>query len=264
MVIGNGNSSNDIAAQVVDIAKVPVYRSIRRPPNPRFVALPDERIIDIAPVLRYAVHSTGNGHKATLYLKDGTEIPDVDTIFFGTGYAHSHPYLHVLDPAATENRKLVQLVSDTERPPRIPFLYRQTLYAYNPSLAFVGALVDPTPFIMADLCSTFLSLAWSGMLPYPDAVEERLVDHTERMELLRKLRSETDNPSNYIAYHILGDRQQAFALGIRQEIVRVRPDLDEAFHAWTPEEVASRIAIYTKKLECLKLAKTGRTCPVIQ
>jgi hypothetical protein len=258
VVIGNGNSSNDIAAQVVDVANPPVYRSIRHPPIFRFVSLPDERIIDVAPVTRYTVHSTPDGQKkATLHLKDGTNIRDVDTIFFGTGYTLSYPFLYVLDPSTTENRKLVPLVSEEEQPIRIPALYHQILYAHNPSLAFIGCLMSLTPFIMSDLCSTFLALAWSGTLPYPDTVEERLIDDAERTELVRKLRAEMDNPSNFIACQVLANKEQSFALGIRQEIVRVRPDLDRVFHPWTPEEVASRDAMYPRKLESLRLAKEG-------
>jgi hypothetical protein len=43
--------------------------------------------------------------------------------------------------------------------------------------------------------------------------------------------------------------EQSFAFGIRQEIVRVRPDdLDRVFHPWTPQEVSSRDAMYSRKL----------------
>jgi hypothetical protein len=257
VVVGNGNSSNDIAAQVVDIAKEPVYRSIRRPPMFRFVSLPDERIIDVDPAIRFTVHSTPSGQKATVHLKDGTEIPDVDTIFFGTGYTLTYPYLYVLDPSNTDNRQPVLLVTDEEQPVRIPFLYHQILYAHNPSLAFIGALMCLTPFIMSDLCSTFLALAWSGTLPYPDTIEARLVDDAERTALVRKLRAETDNPSNFIACQVLAHQEQSFAFGIRREIVQVRPDFDDVFHAWTPEEFASRDAMYPKKLESLRFAKEG-------
>jgi hypothetical protein len=240
------------------MALTPVYRSVRRPPLFRFVSLPDPRIIDVAPVIRYAVRSSPNGHKATLHLKDDSEIADVDAIFFGTGYSHIFPFLYVLEPSATDGKRgLIPLVSAEEQPSRIPFLYRHTLYAHNPSLAFVGALVCLTPFIMSDLCSTFLALAWSGVLPYPNTVAERLVDDAERMELVRKLREETDNPSNFIACHVLGNLEQAFAYGLREEIIRVRPDFDEVFHAWTPEEVESRDAMYPQKLESLRLAKEG-------
>ena len=238
-----------------------MYRSIRRPPIFRFVSLPDERIVDVAPVTRYTVHSTPDGHKATLHLKDGTDISDVDAVFFGTGYTLSYPYLYVLEPSTTENRKLVPLVSEEEQPVRIPALYHQILYAHNPSLAFIGCLMCLTPFIMSDLCSTFLALAWSGTLPYPDTVEARLVDDTERTELVRKLRAESDNPSNFLACQVLADKEQSFAFGIRQEVVRVRPDLDRVFHPWTPEEFASRDAMYPRKLESLRLAKeSGHIC----
>jgi hypothetical protein len=108
---------------------------------------------------------------------------------------------------------------------------------------------------MSDLCSTFLALAWSGLLPYPDTAAARLVDDAQRMAVVTKLRAETENPSNFLACHVLGDQEQVYASGIRREIVSVREDLDEVFHPWTVEEVAMRDAMYPKKLESLRLAR---------
>ena len=67
-----------------------------------------------------------------------------------------------------------------------------------------------TSFIMFDLCSTFLALAWPGTLPYPDKIEERLIDDAERTEWIRKLRAETDNPSNFIACQVSANMGAVF------------------------------------------------------
>ncbi|THU77994.1 FAD/NAD(P)-binding domain-containing protein [Dendrothele bispora CBS 962.96] len=58
LVIGNANSSNDIAAQLAAYVSTssPIYRSIRRPNFPGFVTLPDERIEGVQPpVKRYTL-----------------------------------------------------------------------------------------------------------------------------------------------------------------------------------------------------------------
>ena len=92
VVIGNANSANEMAAQLAPVAQLPVYRSTRRVSI--FPSLPDDRIEDVGPVLRYSQSANGN---FTVHLKDGT-IDDVDYILFGTGYCPEVPYLRVLDP----------------------------------------------------------------------------------------------------------------------------------------------------------------------
>ena len=65
LVVGNANSSNNIAAQLAPVATMPVYRSIRRPACPRFPSLPDIRILDVAPVAKYIINSTSEDPRST-------------------------------------------------------------------------------------------------------------------------------------------------------------------------------------------------------
>jgi hypothetical protein len=267
--VGNGNSSNDIAAHLAPHVRAPIYRSIRHPPLPRFPCLPDSRIIDVAPVVRYTNTNTEGKPTLTVTLMDGTEIPNVDTVFFGTGYASGVSFLRVLSPVpATDTntgptRTLTPLTSPTIFPSRIPSLYHHILYAPNPSLAFIGALVCFTPFTMADLCSTFLALAWTGVLPYPRTIAERLVEETERMEVVNRLRR-MDNPSAFLACHVLADGEQPWAQGVREEVVRAKPEFDGVLAEWTVEKLAERELMYPRKLECLKFAQAqgdeNQTC----
>ncbi|KAE9398787.1 FAD/NAD(P)-binding domain-containing protein [Gymnopus androsaceus JB14] len=71
LIIGNGNSANDIAAHLVPLAKNPVYRSIRRPAFKHFVSLPDVRIKDVSPVKRFILQ---DNDKVTAELLDETII----------------------------------------------------------------------------------------------------------------------------------------------------------------------------------------------
>ncbi|KAF9235089.1 FAD/NAD(P)-binding domain-containing protein [Melanogaster broomeanus] len=156
---------------------LPVYRSTRRVSI--FPSLPDERIEDVGPVMRYS-RSSSTGEKITVHLQDRT-IEDVDYVLFGTGYYPDVPYLRVLEPgslghSSRSTRQLTPLTSRSIQPSRIPSLYRQVLYAHNPTLAFTGALVSFIPFMMADLTSTWLALVWSGHIEIPSAIEDRLHD----------------------------------------------------------------------------------------
>ncbi|KAF9220363.1 FAD/NAD(P)-binding domain-containing protein [Gyrodon lividus] len=249
MVIGNANSANEMAAQLTPVAQLPVYRSARRVSI--FPSLPDDRIEDVGPVVRY----TSTGEKITAHLQHRT-IEDVDYVLFGTGYYPDVPYLRVLEPgslgrAERSARKLVPLTSRSIQPSRIPSLYRQVLYAYNPSLAFTGALVSFIPFMMADLTSTWLALVWSGHIEIPSAIEDRLDDERVRLKNLHQLRSETDNPSDLVSFHFLGCYELPYAKDARADVVRAMPEMEDVLAKWDEEQDSRRFAMYATKLDSL-------------
>ncbi|KAF8989762.1 hypothetical protein BDQ17DRAFT_421682 [Cyathus striatus] len=66
VIIGNANSSNDIAAHLAPVAHVPIYQSQRREPWFLFKSLPDARIHKIPPVARYEYTPSGHvvAHRA--------------------------------------------------------------------------------------------------------------------------------------------------------------------------------------------------------
>jgi len=57
-----------------------------------------------------------------------------------------------------EQRRWDGIRSCTITPSRIPALHLLTLYAHNPTLAFIGATISFIP-ILADLTSTWIALA---------------------------------------------------------------------------------------------------------
>ncbi|KAF8155222.1 hypothetical protein K438DRAFT_1862816, partial [Mycena galopus ATCC 62051] len=177
VVVGNANSSNDIAAQLKSVAKAPVYRSIRRQGLRRFAFLPDPRVIDVPPITRYIVKSSG---KLDLEFLDGPTLTDIDAVVLGTGYsAASAPFVRVLQPpslslSTTQSQTLTPLTSATTSPPRIPALYNYILYAPNPTLAFIGAVMSYTPFTLADVASTWVALVFARRLPIPTSLPARL------------------------------------------------------------------------------------------
>ncbi|KAG1741626.1 FAD/NAD(P)-binding domain-containing protein [Suillus lakei] len=251
LIIGNANSANEMAAQLVPVAQTPIYRSTRR--ISVFPSLPDTRIQDIGPVSRY---TTNDNDKIIAHIQDGTAIENIDVVLFGTGYYPHVPYLRVLHPDSdpdprTLTRTLVPLTSRTTTPTRIPSLHNQILYAHNPTLAFIGAPTSFIPFTLADLTSTWLSLAWSRLIQIPPTPKSRLAYEQDRLRTLAELRSESDNPSNLINFHFLGRYEMEYARGIREDIVRASEGLDGVLARWDDEQDGRRFAMYAKKLESL-------------
>lgn len=249
LVIGNANSANEMAAQLAPVAQTPIYRSTRR--ISVFPSLPDTRIQDIDPISRYTINDKD---KITAHVQDGSTVENIDIVLFGTGYYPHVPYLRVLhlDPdPQTCARKLVPLASRTTVPTRIPSLHNQIIYAYNPTLAFIGAPTSFIPFTLADLTSTWLSLAWSGLIPIPPTPKARLAYEQGRLRTLAEQRSESDNPSDLINFHFLGRYEMEYARGLREDIVRVRDGLDGVLARWDDDQDGRRFAMYAKKLESL-------------
>ncbi|KAF8900561.1 hypothetical protein CPB85DRAFT_1439456 [Mucidula mucida] len=245
LVIGNANSSNDIAAQLAPVAQVPVYRSIRRPSFPRFPNLPDERIKDVAPVIKYALDQDD---KVTATLKDGTIISDIDIVFVGTGYKPYPEFVHLLN----DTKELQSLMTPPPTPHRIPSLYRYILNAHNPTLAFTCSALSYTPFTIGDLQSTWLALAWRGEIAYPQTVEERLVFERERLEAIAQWVATLDNPSTLFVYGVLGPYEEEYAIKLKEDVVKARPELKNVLPEWSEARTKHREAMYAVRFKSLE------------
>ncbi|TFK33754.1 hypothetical protein BDQ12DRAFT_614699 [Crucibulum laeve] len=251
LVVGNANSSNDMAAQLAPLADTPVYQSIRREAFHSFVSLSDERISMVAPVAKYILKSTTDGDKFDVTLTDGKELKDFDTVWIGTGYKPHPNFIHVLDPSDKIKSKHVSLTAESTSHTRVPWLHRFILYAYNPSLAFIGAPMVYTPFTIADLVSTWLSLAWRGEIAYPDTAEGRLVFEKERIDFIDKWRAEMDNPSSLMVFSVLGPDEEEYGRALKAEIVDARPELKNILTEWSEERTKLRETTYPLKYKAL-------------
>ncbi|THU87215.1 FAD/NAD(P)-binding domain-containing protein [Dendrothele bispora CBS 962.96] len=213
LIIGNANSANDIAAQLAKYASTdsPVYRSIRRPNFAVFVSLPDERIEDVPPVKRYALYSVPSPNseqpvrKVKVELENGRVIADIDVVWVGTGYKPYASFIHVLPPRfedpeldfARSQGQTVPIMSlvrfnlpesiqcsdkgvvQANWMHRIPLLHRYLLFGPSPSLAFNLITMAFTSFLIADVGSCWIALAWSASqspsaVKYPATLHERL------------------------------------------------------------------------------------------
>lgn len=253
VVVGNANSSNDIAAQLKPVAKTPVYRSIRRQGLRRFAFLPDPRVVDVPPIARYIVKSP---KKLDLELLDGSTLTDIDAVVLGTGYsAASAPFVRVLNSpsaSATQSQTLTPLTSAHTSPPRIPGLHNYIVYAPTPTLAFIGAVMSYTHFKLADVASAWLTLFFAWRLAIPASLPARLAGERERMEKVARYREagaerEGRELSSLVAYHILGPDEKAYAQGLREAVKAVDPEWAEVLPRWGDEEWTKREGMYERK-----------------
>ncbi|CAO1637835.1 unnamed protein product [Sympodiomycopsis kandeliae] len=110
VVVGNGLSTNDIAAQIasrrksewgeeIGLEEEPIRRAIRHEAVEMFPSLPDDRILEVPYITKIDV----TGQRMDLTLADGSVIPDVDHLILGTGYqAGIYDWVHVLRIGASQ------------------------------------------------------------------------------------------------------------------------------------------------------------------
>jgi thioredoxin reductase len=123
IVVGASVSAADIAYDLVDVAKGPVYAVILgHKPNSYFgdVAFQHPGITPKPSIS----HITTTHLERTVYFIDGTSVTDVDEIIFGTGYSWSLPFLPQVKV----------------RNNRVPGLYQHVVYQQDPTLLFIGAV----------------------------------------------------------------------------------------------------------------------------
>ncbi|KAJ4477489.1 hypothetical protein J3R30DRAFT_3657868 [Lentinula aciculospora] len=263
LVIGNGNSSNDIASHLAPLAQSPVYRSIRRPALRHFVSLPDSRIQDVVPVKRFSLQSD---NKVTAELQDGTTIEDIDVVFIGSGYLPNPSFLYVRSPESPSGSLsplMSQISAQAPQSRRIPSLHRHILYAYNPSLAFIGSVMCFTPFTIADVSSMWLTLAWADEVAYPSTSEERLQFEKDRIEDVERRRGieaqETGREaSSLFTYSALGTSEEDYAAALKREIVAARTELKNVLPEWNDERRTWRQSMYPIKHQSLQWLKKQR------
>ncbi|TFK70881.1 FAD/NAD(P)-binding domain-containing protein [Pluteus cervinus] len=267
LVVGNANSGNDMAAQLSTVVKSPVYQSVRRPNFPGFPALADEKIQKVAPVLRYTLSPDADSQgsdsegRITAELTDGTKITGIDLVFFGTGYKHRADFVRILDvtnPTTEGSQNLVPITADEVQPHRVPSLHRHILYAHNPSLAFIGSTLAYTPFTIADLGSTWLTLAWLGEIPYPQTPSDRLAYERERLSSIEQLRSQFETPSTLYSYNVLAGHEQTYGIMLKEDVVQARPELKDVLPEWSDDRTKLREAMFKTKVQSLEYTKELR------
>ncbi|KAJ7683905.1 hypothetical protein B0H14DRAFT_3534896 [Mycena olivaceomarginata] len=162
-------------------------------------------------------------------------VVDIDAVVLGTGYsAASAPFVCILQPPSLglstgQPQALTPLASIATSPPRIPALYNHILYAPNPTLVFIGAVMAYTPFILADCLAIPASL--------PARLEEERV-RLEKVERFREAGAKLEGCefSSLVAYHILGPNNQDYAQGLKDAIAALEPEWAKVLPEWNDKE----------------------------
>lgn len=154
LIMGNGPSGIDIAAQSAGIAQTPITRTIHGPPE--HACLPDERILDKPAVASFEVSDR------SAKLINGEVVTDLDRVIISTGYRHSYPFLNIL------NQSTKPVITNGAR---VHNLYRHIFYRPDPSLCFVGLLIAAIPFPVSEAQALAAARVLSGRLKLPSDAE---------------------------------------------------------------------------------------------
>ncbi|THU81419.1 FAD/NAD(P)-binding domain-containing protein [Dendrothele bispora CBS 962.96] len=273
LVVEGQNSTLDMATPLSNLSQIPVYRSALQ--SVKIPCLPNPRVEDTPPLksLRSDLHASfdQNGfhaieeesEKATATLADGTEIVGIDVVFVDTGYIPHSEMVHVLPQDG--KRPPVPLsslaTSMDARTSRIPFLHRHILYAYNPTLAFIGSATASLPFVMADISSLWLTLAWNGEIKIPSTPNERLrFEYELLMDIEAKSRDKMGRvTSSSTTYSTLGEREIQYAASLRKDVVDIRPELGKVLLTWDKELEKAKDDMFLMKIKSLEWAKRKRS-----
>ena len=175
----------------------------------------------VAPVSKYTTQESNDGRSLVeATLNDGTVISDIDMVIFGTGYRPYPSFVQILrrdDDDSMNRGQLEPLASLSIKPYRVPSIHRHILYAYNPTLAFVGLPMSFTPFTVNDITSAWLALAWSNHQQpfYPETVAGRLQFEQETVKTVEEWLN-TENPTCFFSYHVVEFDEQNYAAGRRR------------------------------------------------
>ncbi|KAK6347097.1 hypothetical protein TWF696_007176 [Orbilia brochopaga] len=155
IVVGNSASGVDIAMQLSEVAKPPLYHSCKSADG--FKSFPSlvGDFTKIMPVIEQFIPEN-----KTVLFADGTRESDVDVILFCTGYLHSLPFL--VEPKNPSDR----MVTDGFY---IHRLYQHIFYIPSPTFAIVGIPTKIIPFPMSECQAAVIAGVFSGRLSLPPA-----------------------------------------------------------------------------------------------
>ncbi|KAL4786964.1 hypothetical protein BJX76DRAFT_319655 [Aspergillus varians] len=155
ITVGASVSGADTAVSLIGIAQSPIYAAVRGKYNPYFG---DEAFkhpqIQRKPSIS---HIDGQGTRRTVHFEDGTSVPDVDHIIFGTGYSWTLPFLPTV---ATRNN-------------RVPDLYLHIFHQQDPTLAFIGAVAAGFTFKVFEWQAVLAARVFTGKATLPSLDEQR-------------------------------------------------------------------------------------------
>jgi len=154
LVIGNRASGTDIVRDILPVAQHPVYNS-RRHSYPGFPTTPPSGVRWKSPVARYEITTEGIGQ---VFFEDGTVEEGFDKIIYTTGYRYSYPFLR-------------RYIPDISTGTRIVGTYEHIWYREDPTLTFVGSVIDAISFRAFEYQAIAVARTYAGRVALPDAEE---------------------------------------------------------------------------------------------
>ncbi|PFH62094.1 hypothetical protein XA68_15185 [Ophiocordyceps unilateralis] len=153
IVVGNGPSGIDIAAQINAVSKVKTLLSVKAATSPETLACIG---CDEAPeIVEFLIDQRG------VRFKDGSVEINVDSVVFCTGYLFSYPFLADLQAKLITNGRGVH------------GLYKHLFTIQHPTLVFLALPMRSVPWPMSECQAAAVATVWSNQLELPP-VEEML------------------------------------------------------------------------------------------
>ncbi|ROT35795.1 thiol-specific monooxygenase [Sodiomyces alkalinus F11] len=152
VVVGASVSAADIAFDLTSVAQSPVHAVME---GHKINVYFGDEAFNHPRISRHP--SITRVQNRTVYFADGTSVPDVDAIVFGTGYSWSLPFL-----------------PDVEvRNNRVPGLYQHVVYQEDPTLLFVGAVGAGLTFKIFEWQAVLAARLLAGRATLPPLAERR-------------------------------------------------------------------------------------------
>ncbi|KAL2212164.1 FAD/NAD(P)-binding domain-containing protein [Sarocladium strictum] len=153
LVVGNGPSGVDIAAQVNATCQKPALLSVRSPTTPALLEYTGCE--EVAEIEEFLPEQQG------VRLVDGSVIKAIDAIIFCTGFMFSYPFLPELQHRLITHGKGVH------------GLYKHFICIDHPTLMFPCLNMKAIPWPVAEVQAAVFSAIWSNNLDLPPAEEMR-------------------------------------------------------------------------------------------
>ncbi|KAK8116470.1 uncharacterized protein PG998_004751 [Apiospora kogelbergensis] len=170
VVVGASVSAADIAFDVAEVAAsthaVVIGHTMNRYfgdgafHHPRIHRCPSVKRVTVTPVT-----NATSIPKAQVELVDGTVIPDVDHIIFGTGFSWTLPFFH---PSSSSSEPKVPVVRNN----RVPDLWQHVVWRHDPTLLFVGAVGAGLTFKIFEWQAVLAARLLAGRCPQLPSREE--------------------------------------------------------------------------------------------
>lgn len=176
LLIGNGPSAIDIAAQISHTCAPPLLISTRSDPNPVF-RLPTAHYV--GPIAEFLPADPAT--PAAIRMASGALLTHLDAVIFCTGYIYSYPFL----PQGVPPVRPAGAVPDAPVHPafsthplitsgdRVHHVYQHLFWAALPSLAFLVLPWNIVPFPLAEAQAAVVARVWAGRraLPAQEAMD---------------------------------------------------------------------------------------------